>query len=143
MQKEAIEPKLINFEITETYSIRSKENLAKNMEKLKEQGISFSLDDFGAGSSNLNYIVDMPVDIVKLDMHLTEEYFTNAKAKAIVKTVVDMAHSMDLRIIAEGIETKQQMDEMKSLGVDYLQGYYFSHPLPEHEILKFLQQNNL
>ena len=143
LQKEAIEPKLINFEITETYSIRSKENLAKNMEKLKEHGISFSLDDFGAGSSNLNYIVDMPVDIVKLDMHLTEEYFTNAKAKAIVKTVVDMAHSMGLRIIAEGIETKQQMDEMKSLGVDYLQGYYFSHPLPEHEILKFLQQNNL
>ena len=143
IQKDVIDPKLLNFEITETSSLQSKESLAKNMEKLIEHGISFSLDDFGAGSSNLNYIIDMPVELVKLDKHLTEEYFINPKAQAIVKTVVEMAHSMGLRIIAEGIERKDQLDAMKGLGIDYLQGYYFSYPLPEHEFLKFIQENNL
>ncbi len=143
LEKNELNPLLLNFEITETSSLQSKENLLVNMEKLKAHGISFSLDDFGAGSSNLNYIIDMPVEIVKLDKHLTEEYFTNPKARAIVKTVVEMSHSMGLRIISEGIETEEQMKEMKSLGVDYLQGYYFSYPLPEHEFLKFLQMNNL
>ena len=143
IEKNSIDPKLINFEITETNSIQSKENVLANMEKLKEHGISFSLDDFGAGSSNLNYIVDMPVELVKLDKHLTEEYFNNPKAQAIVKTVVGMAHSMGLRIISEGIETEEQKAAMEELGIDYLQGYYFSYPLPEHEFLRFIQQFNL
>ena len=143
IEKNSIDPKLINFEVTETNSIQSKENVLSNMEKLKEHGISFSLDDFGAGSSNLNYIVDMPVEIVKLDKHLTEEYFNNPKAQAIVKTVVGMAHSMGLRIISEGIETAEQKAAMEELGIDYLQGYYFSYPLPEHEFLRFIQQFNL
>lgn len=143
LDKNSVPPILLNFEITETSSLKSKENLLVNMEKLKTHGISFSLDDFGAGSSNLNYMIDMPVEIVKLDKYLTEEYFRSTKAQAIVKTVIEMAHSMDIRIIAEGIERQEQFDAMKILGVDYIQGYYFSHPLPEHEFLKFIQKNNL
>lgn len=139
----SISPLLINMEITETSSSTRQENLLNNMKKLEEQGISFSLDDFGSGTSNLNYIIDMPVSIVKLDRHLTEEYFKNTKAQAIVKTVIEMAHSMGILIIAEGIETKDELETMKALGVDYIQGYYFSKPLPEHEFLKFLQSNNL
>ena len=143
LEKNAVNPYLLNFEITETSSLQSKENLLVNMEKLRNHGISFSLDDFGAGSSNLNYMIDMPVEIVKLDKYLTEEYFKNPKAQAIVKTVVEMAHSMEIRIIAEGIERQEQLDAMKELGVDYIQGYLFSHPLPEHEFLKFIQKANL
>lgn len=139
----AVSPLLINMEITETSSLISKENILNNMKKLEEKGISFSLDDFGSGSSNLNYIIDMPVSIVKLDKHLTDEYFKNNKARAIVKTVIDMSHSMDIKIIAEGIETEEALETMKTLGVDYIQGYYFTKPLPEHEFLKFLQSNNL
>ena len=138
-----ISAEFINLEITETNSIHSQENLFANMKKLEEEGLSFSLDDFGSGSSNLNYIIDMPVVIVKLDKHLTDEYFINPKAKAIVKTVIEMAHSMGIKIIAEGIETSDSLEEMKTLGVDYIQGFYFSRPLPEHEFLKFIQQHNL
>lgn len=138
-----IPAEFVNLEITETNSIHSQESLFENMKKLEEVGLSFSLDDFGSGSSNLNYIIDMPVAIVKLDKHLTDEYFVNQKAKAIVKTVIEMAHSMGIKIIAEGIETAESLEEMKSLGVDYIQGFYFSRPLPEHEFLKFIQQHNL
>jgi EAL domain-containing protein (putative c-di-GMP-specific phosphodiesterase class I) len=113
------------------------------MKRLEEHGVTFSLDDFGTGTSNLNYIVDMPVNIVKLDKHLTDEYFKNSKAQAIVKTVIEMAHSMDIDIVAEGIETEEQLNTMKELGVDYIQGYYFARPLPEHEYLKFIQNHNL
>ncbi len=143
LDRYAVSPLLINMEITETSSLISKENILNNMKKLEEKGISFSLDDFGSGTSNLNYIIDMPVSIVKLDKHLTDEYFKNNKARAIVKTVIDMAHSMDIMIIAEGIETEEALETMKTLGVDYIQGYYFTKPLPEHEFLKFLQSNNL
>ena len=90
-----------------------------------------------------NYIIDMPVTLVKLDKHLSEEYFKNNKAQAIVNTVIEMAHSIGIKIIAEGIETESQLEAMKSLGVDYIQGYFFSKPLPEHEYLKFIQTNNL
>ena len=139
-----IDPDLINLEITETSSLRSKENLRENMQKLEEHGLSFSLDDFGSGSSNLNYIIDMPVTIVKLDKLLSEEYFmNNGKAKAIVNAVIEMAHSMGIKIIAEGIETKEEFEAMKTLGVDYIQGFYFSKPLPEREFLKFIQEHNL
>ena len=143
LEKYSIAPTQINMEITETSSISSTENLYNNMKRLEEHGVTFSLDDFGTGTSNLNYIVDMPVNIVKLDKHLTDEYFKNSKAQAIVKTVIEMAHSMDIDIVAEGIETEEQLNTMKELGVDYIQGYYFARPLPEHEYLKFIQNHNL
>ena len=134
---------MINLEITETSSLRSRDSLYRNMKKLEEHGLSFSLDDFGSGSSNLNYIVDMPVEVVKLDKYLSKEYFNNPKAQAIVTAVIEMAHKMGIKIIAEGIETEQEFRTMRELGVDYIQGFYFSRPLPEHEFLKFMQTHNL
>lgn len=143
LEEYQIDPGMINLEITETSSLRSKENLYNNMKRLEEHGLSFSLDDFGSGSSNLTYIVDMPVNVVKLDKYLSDEYFNNTKAQAIVTAVIDMAHTMGIKIIAEGIETIEEFRTMKELGVDYIQGFYFSRPLPEHEFLKFMQEKNL
>jgi len=138
-----ISPNQLNLEITETSLLSNTDNLLANMKKLENFGLTFSLDDFGYGSSNLNYIIDLPVKIVKLDKHLTDEYFINEKAEAIVKTVIEMAHSMGIKIVAEGIETTDALDAMKALGVDYIQGFLFSKPLPEHEFLRFIQQHNL
>ncbi len=143
MEEYDVNPSLINLEITETHSLHSKDNLLTNMKKLEEYGVSFSLDDFGSGSSNLNYIIDMPVRIVKLDRDLSAAYFKAPKAQAIVKAVIAMAHSMDIKLIAEGIETEDEFEAMKALGVDYIQGFYFSKPLPEREFLKFVQEKNL
>ncbi|MCF0186716.1 MAG: EAL domain-containing protein, partial [Bacteroidaceae bacterium] len=100
-------------------------------------------DDFGSGSSNLNYIIDMPVDIVKFGKNLTASFIENDKAKAVVTSVTKMAHALDMQVVAEGIETEDQCKIMSELGIDFIQGYYFSRPLPEKEYIKFIQDNNL
>ena len=143
LKKYDINGNMVNLEITETGSVRSKESILENMSTLINMGCHFSLDDFGSGSSNLNYIIDMPVKMVKLDKTLTDGYFENEKAAAIVKAVIEMAHSIGIEIVAEGIETKEHMDAMVELGVDYIQGYYFARPLDEHQFLSFIQTNNL
>ena len=109
------------------------------MTKLIDYGVKFSLDDFGSGRSNLNYIVDMPVDIVKFDRDMLISYFENVKARYVMNAAIHMVHGMELQIVSEGIETKEQFDTIKDLGVSYIQGYYFSRPLPQDEFLEFIR----
>lgn len=85
------------------------------------------------------YVVEMPVSIVKLDYDMSKAFFMSPKAKHVVRAVVNMAHSMDLKLVAEGIETKEEIDGMYEEGIDYIQGYYYSKPLPMDEFVEFLQ----
>jgi EAL domain-containing protein (putative c-di-GMP-specific phosphodiesterase class I) len=139
MRQYDIEPSWINLEITETGSIKTRNNLLRNMEKLIEYGVHFSLDDFGSGESNLNYIVDMPVQIVKFDRDMTQSYFENEKAMFIMYAAGNMVHDMGLRIVSEGVETQEQFHAIVDFGVDYVQGYYFSKPLPKDEFVEFVK----
>lgn len=141
MKRYDVAPWWINLEITETGSVSAKNTLLKNMNWLLEAGVSFSLDDFGNGQSNLAYMIDMPVSIMKLDMTMTQAYFKDLKARMVVQSTIRLAHELDLFVVAEGVETKEQLDEMVRLGVDYIQGFYFSKPLPAQEYLKFLADN--
>lgn len=134
-----INPKWINLEITETASTSAKQILLKNMNSLIGKGIHFSLDDFGTGRSNLDYFVEMPVSVIKFDFGFTHGYFTNGRARCVMESVVDLAHKMGLHIVAEGVETALQLEAMCSLGIEFIQGYYFSPPLPQAEFLQFLQ----
>lgn len=134
-----IEPKLINLEITETASISARETLLKNMEILMEHGFTFSLDDFGKGESNLMYVVEMPVSIVKLDYDMTKAFFQSPKAQHVVRAVVKMAHDMNIKLVAEGIETEEEIGGMYREEIDYIQGYYYSKPLPMEEALEFFE----
>ena len=138
IEKYQISPTSIMLEITETASIHAKKILLKNMEQLMNYGVSFALDDFGNGNSNLDYLIDMPVDILKLDQNMTKAYFNKMKAKHVVDAMNSMVHDMGLKIVAEGIETKEQLEVMEKLGIDYIQGYYFSKPLPVNVYLEFL-----
>jgi len=142
MEKYKIDPSWINLEITESASVSEKKILLNNMKKLMDYGISFSLDDFGTGQSNLNYIVEMPVNIVKFDRNMISAYFENGKAKYVMDAAMHMIHGMELQIVSEGIETKEQFDTMKELGINYIQGYYFSKPLEESAFLAFLSKEN-
>ncbi len=135
-------PDCINLEITESASMSAKKTLLGNMRRLREYGVHFSLDDFGTGQSNLNYIVEMPVDIVKFDREMSQAFFRDEKAQYVMNAAMQMIQGMQLKIVSEGIEDKQQYLEMEKLGIDYIQGYYFSKPLPEKEFLEFLHKNN-
>lgn len=140
MEKYEVNPKYINLEITETASLSAKRILLDNMKCLMNYGVHFALDDFGTGQSNLNYIVDMPVDIVKFDRMMTNSYFENGKAKYVMDAAMQMIRGMNLKIVSEGIETKKQYDIMEDLGINYIQGFYFSKPLPQKEFVDFLEK---
>lgn len=142
MEKYGVNPKLINLEITESASLKNKEILLNNMNKLIEYGVNFSLDDFGTGQSNLNYIVDMPVGIVKFDKEMISSYFDNTKAKYVMDAAMHMIHGMGLKIVSEGIETNEQFGKMKDLGISYVQGCYFSEPLGEDDFIQYIKKHN-
>lgn len=141
--KYEVSPEYINLEITETASISARATLLANMKKLMDYGFKFSLDDFGKGESNLMYVVEMPVSIVKLDNDLTKAFFGSSKAKLVLRAVVSMAHGMELKLVAEGIETKEELIGMCKEGIDYIQGFYYSKPLPMWEYLDFIEKNNV
>ena len=140
MKKYDIDPSCINLEITESASILTRNSLLDNMQILIDYGVKFSLDDFGNGESNLNYIVNMPVSIVKFDRDMSQAYFANQKAKFVMEAAMHMIHDMQLEIVSEGVETKEQMEAIVALGIEYIQGYYFSKPLPGDEFLQFVSQ---
>ncbi|MCQ2537443.1 MAG: EAL domain-containing protein [Lachnospiraceae bacterium] len=135
-----IRPSWINLEITESESLKSKEILLKNMDELIKYGVSFSLDDFGTGQSNLNYVMDMPVRFVKFDREMTKAFFERDNARHIMSSSIKMLRELDLEIVVEGIETKEQLDEMCKYDVSFIQGFYFSKPLPAKEYLAFLEE---
>ena len=104
MKKYNISPQYINLEITESASTSARKTLLENKDELMEYGVRFSLDDFGTGHSNLNYIMDMPVDIIKFDRSMTNAYFENGKAKYVMEAAMHMIQGMDLKIVSEGME---------------------------------------
>ena len=143
MDRYKINPAFINLEITESASIVMRKTLLDNMKALINYGVSFSLDDFGNGQSNLNYIVDMPVHIVKFDRDMTQAYFESEKARYVLQAATDMIQGMGLKVVAEGVETAEQLRELERLGIDYIQGYYFSKPIETDHYLDFLKVKNL
>ena len=142
IEKYHINPSSINLEITETAAAENREIMVKNMEKLIKKGVTFSLDDFGTGRSNIDYFVNMPVNAVKFDYTFTRGFFDNEKIKHVLTGLVDIIHKMNMGIVAEGIETEEQMNVMTEMGVEYIQGFYYSRPVPEDEFLAFLKEKN-
>ena len=141
VKKYHVNPKIINIEITEKAAAKQKD-LIFAMERLKEYGFSFSLDDFGTGNSNLNYIVNMPVNIIKFDKTMVDSYFSSEKASKIVSHAIDMVKDLGQEIVFEGIEIKDQVDRIEKLPVDYIQGFYYSKPLGEDKFKALLTSEN-
>ena len=142
MEEYHIDPSWINMEITESANNVARGNMLRNMEKLQEYGVKFSLDDFGTGHSNLNYIMEMPVDIVKFDRKMVTSYFKDGKAKYVMDAAMSMIKGMDMEIVSEGIEDENQLNVMNDLGIHYIQGFYFSKPLPQNEFIDYIVNNN-
>ena len=142
IEKYGVDPGNINLEITETAAAKNRDIMLKNMNRLIGKGINFSLDDFGTGRSNIDYFLNMPVKNIKFDHSFTQGFFEDDKTKYVLSGMMNLLHKLDMNIVAEGIETEEQMKIMSELGIEYIQGYYFSRPIPEAEFLAFLKEKN-
>lgn len=136
MDRYNVNPSFINFEITETAASNSENTLLQNMKKLLEKNSTFSLDDYGSGYSNINYVLDLPICLLKYDKNMVWSYFDSEKGRVILDYTVNMTKELNLRSLAEGVETEEQFEHIKKLGIEYTQGYYFSKPLPPEEFIK-------
>ncbi|MCR5279425.1 MAG: EAL domain-containing protein [Lachnospiraceae bacterium] len=135
-----VPPYRINFEITETAIASSKATMDRNMNELINYGSGFSLDDYGSGYSNLSYVINLPLAIIKLDKQMVDSYFTSEKVKITTEYTINMIHKLGMKVVVEGIETEEQFLAFKALGVEYIQGFYFSRPLPRNRVLTFIQE---
>ena len=124
-----IEPKYIELEITETALMRSVDVSMANLKKVKDMGIRIALDDFGTGYSSLNYLRQIPISTLKIDKSFIDHINDSEKEKALIHQIIQMAHIMSLKVVAEGAETEEQYQLLKGQSCDYIQGYYFSKPL--------------
>ncbi len=138
MDKYEINPKFINFEITETAMVSSKDVLLDNMSKLIEKSSNFYLDDYGNGYSNLNYIIGLPLHAIKIDKSIVWSAFNSEKGNITLEFIVRMIKHLNMQIVAEGIENQEQFNKMKELGVDFVQGYHFSRPVDSKNFIKFM-----
>lgn len=140
MKKYDVPPSFINFEITETAASNSESTLLSNMKKLLGENSSFSLDDYGSGYSNINYVLDLPISLIKYDKNMIWSYFDNEKGRVILNYTVNMTKELNLKSLAEGVETEEQYEQIKQLGIEYTQGFYFSKPLSPDEFVKKIKE---
>ena len=132
---------LIEFELTETAVMTNPEGAARNLHALKSLGMQLSLDDFGTGHSSLAQLKRFPFDFVKIDQSFIAGVDRNAEDAAIAAAIVAMAHSLGLRVVAEGVETRAQLEVLRALRCDELQGYYFSKPVPADAFAALLRED--
>lgn len=137
LHKYDVPPEKINLEITETAMENSYEIMMNNINTLAKEGIAFSLDDYGTGFSNIQRIITMPLDIVKLDKSFIDEIH-NPDYKVIITNTIKMLKDLKLKILSEGVEEKSQLEFLEAHQCDYIQGYYFSKPLPKTDFISFI-----
>lgn len=133
-----MDPNLLELELTESMLMQDADSATKILHQLKEMGIQLAIDDFGTGYSSLSYLRRFPIDKLKIDKSFMLEIPTNQDDMAIIRAIVALARTLNLSVIAEGVETKQQLAFLKSLRCDEIQGFLFSHPLPADEFAQLL-----
>ena len=131
----------VNLEITETAASHAQEVMSENLSKLTQAGISISLDDYGTGYSNIKRVIQLPLKIIKLDKTFVDEQ-DNPKMRVVLKNTVAMLKDMNMEIVVEGIETQEMLDFFTDLRCDFIQGYFFSKPIPKPEFVNFIKTWN-
>ena len=129
-----LEPRALQLEITEEFLMADRDRARAILTRLRHSGVQISVDDFGTGYSSLSYLRDLPIDELKLDRSFTFPMADDARAAALVASTIDLAHSLGLRMVAEGVETDVAYTELTRLGCDQAQGYFMSRPVPAAEL---------
>lgn len=124
-----IKPAFVKLEITESILIRDTEEIVKVFYELKQMGVKLALDDFGTGYSSFGCMKDLPLDIIKLDRSLISNMVTDEREQMIAESMITIIHGLGIQVVAEGVETEEQLEFLKKFGCDFIQGYLFSRPL--------------
>lgn len=143
LEKYNVESKYIKMEVAEDEIIDDFEYTIALLDKLRKIGIEIYLDDFGVGYSSFNHIKKLPIDVIKLDRSLIIDIENNIKSQEIVKTLINMAHNMNVGIICEGIEENEQVNILRNLNCDNIQGYYFGKPVPKVHYINEIKKENI
>lgn len=136
-----IEPSQIIIEITESIFVESFEDINEKLNLLRERGFHIALDDFGTGYSSLSYLMRLPIQTLKIDKSFIDGVISNSISRSLIISIIEIAHNLGLKVVAEGVESKDQMVFLTEHGCDYIQGYYFSKPLPEEDLVRKLYSN--
>lgn len=136
LKKTGVNPKNIVLEITESFAINDMDRVLDIIKGIKKLGPRIALDDFGTGYSSLNYIKQLPLDIIKVDKTFIDDIVDDEYAQAFIKLIVELSDTIDTDIIVEGVENEAQLNILKELGVDYIQGFYYGKPVPAYEFEK-------
>jgi len=135
-----LSPEYLELELTESMLMKKEKPILNTMHELKEMGIRLLIDDFGTGYSSLSYLKSFPLDTLKIDKSFVDHIPTNPDDVALVRAIIAMAHSLKLRVLAEGVESEEQLEFLREEGCDEVQGYLISRPIPVDGLEKFLLQ---
>ena len=138
LEETGLDAKSLELEITESNAMQNAENTIYTLRELKSLGVRIAMDDFGTGYSSLNYLKKFPIDTLKLDQSFVREITTDSSDAAIATAVIAMAHSLNLKVIGEGVETEEQFEFLQRQKCDYIQGYLFSRPLAVENLETYL-----
>ena len=142
LREEGLHPRHVEFEITEGMVMSDPERAITMMENLSDMGVKLALDDFGTGYSSLSYLKRFPMNSLKIDKAFVDDITINDKDRNMVASIIAMAHNLGLKVVAEGVETKAQLQTLKSLKCEYIQGFYFAKPMPADALIEFIEQHN-
>ena len=131
-----LEPAVLDLEITESVAVHNVEQTTQILRDLKRHGVKIVIDDFGAGQSSLIYVKRFPIDTVKIDRSLIHDVSVDETATAVVSYIINLAHTLKLEVVAEGVETEEQYAFLRLTGCDRMQGYLFGRPAPAGSLFK-------
>ena len=134
LRETGFDPHHLELEITESVIMQDVDENIQTLRRLKDLGLRLSIDDFGTGYSSLNYLKRFPIDVLKIDRSFVMDITSDPENSSVVSAIIALAHSLNLKVIAEGVETAEQLAFLKERGCNELQGYYFSKPIPGHRI---------
>lgn len=143
LEETGLPPQYLELEITESTLVSSIMDATMLLNNLQQLGVKVSLDDFGTGYSSLNYLTQMPIDTLKIDKSFIDNICTNEKDVQIAEAIIQLAHSLDIKVVAEGVETEEQLSLLKARHCDIIQGYIFSPPLYPSELLETIREDDL
>jgi EAL domain-containing protein (putative c-di-GMP-specific phosphodiesterase class I) len=138
LDETALMPRYVEMELTESFAERDPEQTISILREIRSFGIGLAIDDFGTGYSSLSYLKRYPIDKLKIDRSFVEDIATDPDDTAIVEAIVGVAHGLKLKVVAEGVESPDQLEFLRAQGCDAWQGFCFSHPLPPNDFVGFL-----